>query len=167
MFENIRADLKTYRGDWGKQGFWVMVIYRFGRWRYSIKITLFRKFFSLIYKFMYKVIQILTGIEFPCEVEIGSNFRIDHFGCIIVSGFAKFGNNCVIRHGVTVGLKNIADPGAPVIGNNVNIGAGAKLLGKIKIGDNVAIGANSVVLTDVPSDSIAVGIPAKIIGRKK
>ena len=167
MFHNIKEDLKSYQGDFGAQGFWVMLVYRFGRWRYCVHPPILRKLFSLIYKILYKFVQIVTGIELPCEVDVGSGFIIDHFGGIIVSGYAKFGDNCRIRNGVVVGLKNLEDPGAPVIGNNVEIGAGAKVLGKIKIGNNVLIGANAVVLTDVPDNSIAVGIPAVIKARKQ
>ncbi len=163
LFSNIRSDLSTYQGDWGAQGFWAMIVYRFGRWRYRIRPGIFRKPFSIIYKILYKLVQIICGIELPCEVNVGRNFRIDHFGGIVVSGYASFGDNCVLRNGVTVGLKNIENKTAPNIGNNVNIGAGAKLLGPLKIGDNVDIGANAVVISDVPSNSIAVGIPARII----
>lgn len=163
MFANLKKDLKTYDGDWSCQGFWVMITYRFGRWRYTISNTLMRKPFSLIYKVIYKFTQIITGIEFPCEVTIGKNFRIDHFGDIVVSGYASFGDNCIIRNGVTVGLRHIEHPIAPTIGNNVDIGAGAKILGDITVGDNVAIGANAVVIKNVPPESIAVGVPAKII----
>ncbi len=162
MFNNLSDDLKTYKGDWGAQGFWVMVIYRFGRWRYQVRPAILRKIFSLIYKIFYKFIQIITGIELPCEVEVGRNFIIDHFGGIVVSGYAKFGDNCRIRNGVVVGLKNVENIVAPVIGNNVDIGAGAKVLGDIKIGNNVVIGANAVVICDVPDNSIAVGVPAVI-----
>jgi serine O-acetyltransferase len=166
MFDNIRQDLRAHAGNWGAQGFWVLVVYRFGRWRYGVRPALLRKLFSLIYKFLYKLIQILTGIEFPCEVQIGRNFVIDHFGGIIVSGYAKFGDNCRIRNGVVVGLQRVEDPCAPIIGNNVDIGAGAKVLGPIKIGNNVLIGANAVVVADVPDESIAVGVPAKIRPRR-
>ena len=167
MFANLKEDLKTYKGDWSSQGFWVMVVYRFGRWRYTIKSALIRKPVSLLYKTLYKLIQVITGIELPCEVRVGKNFRIDHFGGIIISGFASFGDNCVIRDGVTVGLRRVDDPVAPRIGNNVDIGTGAKVLGGITIGDNVVIGANAVVLEDVPPNSIAVGVPAKIKTREK
>jgi serine O-acetyltransferase len=167
MFANLKEDFKTYKGDWSRQGFWVMVIYRFGCWRYTIKSGLFRKPFSLLYKILYKFIQVITGIELPCEVTVGKNFRVDHFGGIIVSGFASFGDNCVIRDGVTVGLRRVDDPVAPQIGNSVDIGTGAKVLGGITIGDNVVIGANAVVLEDVPSNSIAVGVPARIKTRGK
>jgi serine O-acetyltransferase len=162
MFDNIRNDLEVYKGNWGAQGFWVMVVYRFGRWRYGISSKLLRKVFSIIYRILYKIIQIITGIEFPCEVEVGRNFIIDHFGGIVVSGYARFGNDCRIRNGVVVGLKNLDNIAAPVIGNNVDIGAGAKVLGNISIGNNVLIGANAVVICDIPDNSIAVGVPAII-----
>jgi serine O-acetyltransferase len=143
-----------------------MIVYRFGRWRYGVRPTLVRKLCSLLYKILFKFVQILTGIELPCEAIVGRNFVIDHFGGIIVSGYARFGDNCRIRNGVVVGLRRIEEPYAPVIGNNVDIGAGAKLLGRIKIGDNSIIGANAVVLDDVPENSVATGVPAIIKPRR-
>jgi serine O-acetyltransferase len=166
MFVNIRQDLRAHGGNWGAQGFWVLVVYRFGRWRYGVRPALVRKFFSLLYKIAFKFIQIVTGIELPCEAEIGKNFVIDHFGGIIISGYAKFGDNCRIRNGVVVGLRRVDEPKAPVIGNNVDIGAGAKVLGPISVGDNVAIGANAVVIHDVPDNCIAAGVPAVIKPRR-
>lgn len=121
---------------------------------------------SMIYRVLKTLSQILTGIDLPCEVAIGRRFRIEHFGGIIISGDAVIGDDVVLRHGVTIGLKHRDDPGSPVIGNRVDIGAGAKLLGKIRIGDDVLIGANAVVITDVPANSIAVGVPARILPRK-
>jgi serine O-acetyltransferase len=162
MFDNIREDFRAHNRDWGAQGFWVMVVYRFGRWRYGIKPVILRKPFSFLYKVLFKFVQILTGIELPCEVQIGRNFVIDHFGGIIISGYAQFGDNCRIRNGVVVGLRRVEEKSAPVIGDNVDIGAGAKLLGPIRIGNNVVIGANAVVLSDVPDNSIAVGVPAQV-----
>jgi len=162
MFDNIRADLRAYDDNWGAQGFWVMAVYRFGRWRYGVRPTLVRKVSSLFYHLLYKVVQIVTGIELPCEVVVGKNFVIDHFGGIIISGYAKFGDNCRIRDGVVVGLRRVEEKCAPIVGNNVEIGSGAKLLGQIRIGDNVLIGANAVVLCNVPDNSIAVGVPAVV-----
>ena len=160
MFENIRSDLRAHGGNWGAQGFWALVVYRFGRWRYRLEPPLLRKPFSLLYRIAFKWVQMAAGIELPCEVEIGRNFVIDHSGGIVVSGFARFGDDCRIRTGVVVGLSRVEDPCAPVIGNNVDIGAGAKVLGRIRIGNNVRIGANAVVVADVPDDHVAVGVPA-------
>lgn len=110
--------------------------------------ALLRKVFSLLYRILYKLVQIITGIELPCEVPIGKNFVIEHSGGIVVSGFARFGDNCRIRTGVVIGLSRVEDPCAPQFGNNV------------------LIGANAVVLTDVPDNCIAVGVPAVIKPRK-
>ncbi|MEH2535984.1 serine O-acetyltransferase [Bradyrhizobium sp. AZCC 1588] len=167
MFDNIRADFNAHGRDAGAQGFWAMVIYRFGRWRYGVRPALLRKLCSFIYKVLYKIVQIITGIELPCEATVGRNFVIDHFGGIIVSGYARFGDNCRIRNGVVVGLRRVEEPVAPIIGNNVDIGAGAKLLGPIKIGDNSIIGANAVVIEDVPENSIAIGVPAVVKPRRE
>lgn len=165
VFENIRADLKAHGGRWGALGFWALVVYRFGRWRYGVRPVLLRKLLSPLYKVLFKLVQIVTGIELPCEVSIGRNFVIDHHGGIVISGYTRFGDYCRIRNGVCVGLSRVDDPCAPVIGNGVDIGAGAKLLGRITIGDSVAIGANAVVVRDVPSNSIAVGVPAVVKSR--
>jgi serine O-acetyltransferase len=108
------------------------------RWCYGIRPAILRNFFSLLYKIAFKSIQIVTGVELPCEVEIGRNFVIDHFGGIVISGYARFGDDCRIRNGVVVGLRRVDEPRAPVIGDNVDIGAGAKILGPISIGNNVA-----------------------------
>jgi serine O-acetyltransferase len=160
MFDNIKQDYIAHGRSWGSQGFWVLIVYRFGRWRYGVRPALLRKLMSLIYKIWFKVAQIVTGVELPCEVEIGRNFIIDHFGGIVISGYAKFGDNCRIRNGVVVGLQTVENPIAPVFGNNVDIGTGAKILGAISIGNDVLIGANAVVIRDVPDNHIAVGVPA-------
>jgi serine O-acetyltransferase len=162
MFDNLREDWRTYDGAISRQGLWVMAVYRFGRWRYKVSPRLLRLPLSFIYRFLKLLSQILTGIDLPCEATIGQRFTIEHFGGIVISGDAIFGDDCVIRNGVTVGLRRTGERGAPVFGNRVDIGAGAVILGRIQVGDNVSIGANAVVLTDVPSNSIAVGIPAAI-----
>lgn len=166
MFDNLREDWHTYEGDIFRQGFWAMVVYRFGRWRYRLRPRILRVPFSGLYKIMKIGVQITTGIDLPCEVILGRRVRIDHFGGVIVSGDTVIGDDVVIRNGVTIGLRRTGVCGAPVIGNRVDIGAGAKILGTITIGDDVAIGANAVVLRDVPANSIAVGVPAKILPRK-
>ncbi len=166
MFENIREDWRTYDRQLSRQGLWAMVVYRYGRWRYTIRWRWLRMPFSFLYKVLKPISEVLTGIELPCEATLGRRFRIDHFGGIVISGDAVFGDDCIIRNGVTVGLKHTGHRGSPILGNRVDIGAGAKILGSIRIGDDVSIGANAVVLTDVPANCIAVGIPARVIPRK-
>lgn len=167
MFDNLRADFRANGSSLGSQGFWALGVYRFGRWRYAIRPPFLRLPFSMVYHVLFKCVQIVAGIELPCEVRIGRNFRIDHSGGIVVSGYARFGDNCRIRTGVVVGLAHADQPCAPVFGDNVDIGAGAKVLGPITIGDNVLIGANAVVVKDVPSDSVVTGVPGRARPRKK
>src|SRR6476620_8129132 len=90
MFELIREDWRTYDGMLSRQGLWVMVVYRFGRWRYSVKPTLLRMPLSFVYRILKLLSQILTGIDLPCEAIVGRRFTIEHFGGIIVSGDASF-----------------------------------------------------------------------------
>jgi serine O-acetyltransferase len=167
MFDNLREDWVTYGRDISAPGFWVMVVYRFGRWRYTIRYALIRKPFSLAYKIAYVLAIAVTGAELPCEAELGRRVRIDHPQGLVVSGDARLGDDVVLRNGVTIGLRYTGRRGSPVIGNRVDIGAGAKILGEIQIGDDCCIGANAVVLRDMPAESIGVGVPADIRPRNK
>ena len=167
MFDHIRSDWRAHDSNWMRHGFWSLVVYRFGNWRYSIRSRALRFPFSFLYKLMKFFADSLLGIELPCETLIGQRLVIEHIGGIVISGDAVFGDDCILRNGVTVGLRHRLERGSPVLGNRVDIGAGAKLLGPIRIGDDAAIGANAVVLCDVPAGCSAVGIPARIIPRKR
>jgi serine O-acetyltransferase len=104
------------------------------------------------------------GIQISTSVAIGSGFYIGHFGCIFVYPLCKIGKNCNLSQGVTLGKANRGKKqGFPVIGDNVYIGPGAKLVGAVKVGNNVAIGANCVVTRDVPDNAVVVGIPGRVI----
>ena len=162
MLELLREDWNTYDKDLWRQGFWAMCVYRFGNWRYGVRPAWLRKPFSLAYRLLRTAIQIVAGIELHCETRVGRRLLIEHFGGIIVSGDAVIGDDVVIRQGVTIGLRTTGRRGAPVIGDRVDIGAGAKLLGNIRIGNDAVIGANAVVLCDVPAGALAVGVPAVI-----
>ena len=163
MWDNLREDLRTYGGDPTRRGFWTMVVYRFGRWRYTIRSRVLRLPFSILYKALKIVSESATGTEFPCEIITGRRLRIEHSFDIVVSGDAVIGDDVVIRNGVTIGLRHEGKRGSPTIGNRVDIGAGAKILGPIFIGDDVSIGANAVVIQDIPAGCIAVGVPARIL----
>ena len=105
-----------------------------------------------------------TGIEIHPGAKIGKRLVIDHGMGIVIGETAEIGDDCLIYHGVTLGGTG-KDSGKrhPTIGNNVLIGTGAKVLGPFTVGDNSRIAANSVVLREIPPDSTAVGIPAKIV----
>ena len=105
-----------------------------------------------------------TGIDIHPGAKIGRHFFIDHGTGVVIGETAEIGNNVTLYQGVTLGGTSLAKKKRhPTLGNNIIVGAGAKILGPITIGDNVKIGANSVVTGDVPSNCIAVGVPARII----
>lgn len=105
----------------------------------------------------------LTGCEIGESTEIGKGFKIAHSVGIVISGNSKIGENVIIQGSVIIGTNREEIHEYPKIGNNVYIGAGAKILGNINIGNNVIIGANSVVIKDVEDNSTVVGVPAKLI----
>lgn len=138
------------------QGFQALFVYRVFRWFHERNIPT-----QPLRFFVERFIEVTTGISLPAEAGIGKGLRIHHFGGIIVNSQATIGEHCTLYHGVTLGDLG-GWGGAPRVGNNVMIGAGAKLLGEIDVGDDCVIGANSVVRTSVPAGCIAVGVPAVI-----
>lgn len=107
------------------------------------------------------------GISIPWQTNISSGFFIGHFFGIVVNANCCIGKNCNISHGVTLGQANRGKRrGSPSLGDNVYIGPGAKLIGAIRVGDNVAIGANCVVVKDVPDGAVVVGIPARVVSQE-
>lgn len=118
------------------------------------------KVFRIIYKILHKVLGVVLGFSIPCNV-FGPGLRINHYGCIVVNPKAKIGAFCDIHQCVNIGED--VNGNAPKIGNNCWIGPGAKIFGDICIGNNVMVGANSVVNKNFSSNYVIAGIPAKII----
>lgn len=136
---------------------YAIINHRIGHFLYKRKLYFLSRLISQINRFF-------TGIEIHPGAIIGKRFFIDHGMGVVIGETAEIGNDVTIYHGVTLGGTG-KDKGKrhPTVGNNVTIGAGAKILGPIIIGNDVKIGSNSVVLRDVPNGATAVGIPAKII----
>jgi serine O-acetyltransferase len=107
------------------------------------------------------MVEIATGITLPKSAEIGPGLRIWHFGNIVIHADVKIGSECTLRHGVTIGDRN--EDGVPTLGDRVEIGAYAQILGPISVGNDAKIGCMAVVLRDVPAGATAVGNPARII----
>lgn len=178
MLDTLRADIRRFlkSGDpktrfkdvlylFVDQGFWAVVIFRFGRWAHHVKIPILSFVIRAVAFVLFKLTEIVTGISIPANAQIGPGLYVGHFGGIIIHNRATIGHNCSIGTGVVIGTRGLGDGGVPMIGNNVYIGVGAKVLGGIHIGSNVRIGANAVVLDDVPDNSTVVGIPAEVVRR--
>ena len=120
---------------------------------------LFYMSFVILRHYMFKF-----GVEIGYCTKIGPGFYIGHQGGIVINKNAVIGKNCNISQGVTIGQSNRGDKkGAPVIGNNVFIGPGAKIIGKIRVGDGACVGANAVVTRDIEMNSVVGGIPARVL----
>lgn len=172
----ILSDLYRYNGDISSRaffrnflinpGFKCTFYYRICKHFVNSKNPLCKCFFYFIFV-INQHNTLKYGISLPYQANIGSGFYVGHFGNIIVSPGATIGKNCNISQGVTIGVHNRGDyKGIPIIGDNVYIGPGAKIFGGIKIGNNVAIGANCVVTKDIPEYSVVVGVPGKVISSK-
>lgn len=162
----MREDLRSHCGDWTRPGFRALAVYRFGVWRMGVRPKLLRAPLSVLYRMLYRYVRNHYGIELPYSATVGRGVIIEHQSAIVIHGHAVIGDKCVIRQGVTLGNKTESAPyDAPCLEAGVSVGAGAKLLGAIRIGAGARIGANAVVVKDVPPGATAVGIPAKILSR--
>jgi serine O-acetyltransferase len=160
FFEDLRA---AHEGILSL-GFWALQVYRLGHLRYRFQSKLVRYPLGALHLVLAKLAEMFCGVTIGVAAKIGRRLVIEHSGGIVVHGQAVLGDDCIIRQGVTIGNKRLDKPmEAPHIGNRVNIGAGAKILGAVQIGDDVEIGANAVVISDVPAGALAVGVPARII----
>lgn len=168
MFKNLKYDLnKVMENDPAARSkievfllyptIHALIAYRIAHYFYTKKLFFLARFISQISRFF-------TGIEIHPGAKIGRGLVIDHGMGVVIGETAEIGDDVLLYHGVTLGGTG-KDKGKrhPTLGNNVVIGAGAKVLGPIYIGSNSKIGANSVVLKDVPEGATAVGIPAKNI----
>jgi len=139
--------------------FMPVVIFRLSHFCYRMKLAPLAKLFSLM-NF------VLFGLEIAVRCEIGGGLYLPHTQGTVLGAF-RVGNNATIYHNVTLGAREVdlgySEAGRPVLGDNVIVGAGAKVLGGVKVGNEARIGANAVVVADVPAGSTAVGVPAKLI----
>lgn len=168
MNRTIKADLYRHGELMGLKGFLIGFL-RIPGFRYILllrKVAESRKFTPkwILYSFLKNRYSYKYGFQIPSTTEIGEGFYIGHCGPIVINGKAKIGKNCNITHNVTIGQANRGKlKGCPVIGNNVWIGTGSVIVGKISIGSNVLIAPNSFVNIDVPENSLVMGNPCKIV----
>jgi serine O-acetyltransferase len=161
----LREDLRTHNGDPFEPGFWAVALHRFGNWRMGIYPRLIRGPFSLIYRFLSRLVEVVGGIQLSYTVRLGRRVRIWHHGGIVLHA-RSIGNDVHIRHNTTFGVASRSrDRAIPTIEDRADIGCGVCVLGNVTVGHDSVIGANAVVVTDIPPYATAVGIPARVIKR--
>lgn len=164
MFETLRSDYRRHGSTILNPAFIALCVYRYGRWTLGVKPYFLRRIVSKTYGLVHFFVANWTKVWIPPQVTIGKDFNIIHAeGSLSIHPGVVIGDRLGVMHNVTIGT-NMKE-GVPVIGDDVFIGVNSTVLGPIKIGDRVRIGANTSVTTDVPSDCIAVGSPAKIYPR--
>jgi serine O-acetyltransferase len=146
-------------------GIWYVVSYRLGRWvRREVRVPVLRQVLKAATFAVHLCLSVVMTMEISFDTEIGGGFYIGHSGYLVINTRAVLGANCNLSPGVVIGEGGRAGHrGTPVIGNNVYIAPGPKIFGDISIGDNVAIGANAVVHTSVPSNAVVAGNPGRIV----
>lgn len=157
VFERDPAARSSIEVIFAYPGFHAIFLHRIDHWFWNNHLRFLARFLSHISRF-------LTGIEIHPGARIGKGFFIDHGMGVVIGETSEIGDNVTIYHGVTLGGTSFSrGKRHPTIESNVTIGAGAKILGPLTVGSNSKIGANSVVIVDVPPSSTVVGVPGKTV----
>jgi len=165
IWPRVRMDVARY-GGWQallhEQSLWAVLWFRLGCAIVHIQPRLLRRLFLIPWYAVFKLLEAVLGISLPLGLQVGGGLRIWHFGGIFVNRQTVIGSNCTLRQGVTLGSRYDDGP-SPVLGDGVELGAYAQVLGAVTVGDNARVGSMSVVLTDVPAGCTAVGVPARVL----
>ena len=162
LWSIIREDWEAHGRDWTKPGFRAVATHRFGVWRMGVRQP-FRAPLSLIYRALFGHCRNVYGIELPYSVQLGRQVIVEHQGGIVVHGATVIGDRCIIRQNCTLGIRRMdALDDAPILEDGVQLGAGSVVLGRVTLGKGALIGANAVVMQNVPAGALATGIPATI-----
>ncbi|TYA09849.1 serine O-acetyltransferase [Paenibacillus faecis] len=168
MFKRMKSDIQAVFENDPAARSWFEVVFTYSGlhaiWSHRIAHALYRRRWFTLARIVSQVSRFFTGIEIHPGAQIGNRLFIDHGMGVVIGETCEIGDDVVIYQGVTLGGSG-KEKGKrhPTIGNNVVIGSGAKILGSFKVGDQSNIGANSVVLKEVPADSTVVGIPGKVV----
>jgi serine O-acetyltransferase len=156
----IDEDLKVH-GSVFKPGFQAVALHRVGVWRFGLPTPL-RKLVSLLHRPATLFVRAVYGIEIPPTASLGRRVVIPHGGKLVIAGGTVIGDDCILRHNVTIGAARRMED-VPTLGKRVAVGTGAVILGKIQVGDYAEIGPNAVVLTDVPAKATVFVDPGRVV----
>lgn len=160
IVSDLQADLHAYSGSrimtaLTSRGFHAGLVYRVSNALWKVRVPLLPLLLT-------RIVHMLYAIDISYKAEIGPGLRIVHGMATVIGNGVMIGQNVKIYHDVTLGIADLGmQTGFPSIGDNVLLGAGARVLGAVKVGHDCAIGANAVVLKDVPDGHVAVGVPAR------
>lgn len=160
FFQLVREDFEAH-GRSLTPGFRALALHRFGNLRMDIRPRVIRLPFSLLYVLLYRRMIVRHRIELPYAASVGRRVVFEPHHGIVISGFCRIGDECRIRHNVTMGIRRAGETACPTLGRGVDVGMGAVILGGISLGDGAVVSANAVVVRDVPAGMVATGVPAR------
>lgn len=170
LLQLIRTEYRFYRKDWTKPGFRAIATHRFGEWTLAFpRRTFGEKFVGRVldrtYLAAHRYVRNHHGIELPRRTSVGKAVTLAHQGGIVIHQHAVIGDRCLIHQNVTIGNagRGVTRDQGPVIGNDVELGVGAVVLGHVKVGDGARIGANVVVYIDVPPNTTLVANSPRLL----
>ena len=163
LLDEVRDDYRRHEGDWGAAGFRALVVYRLGVWQ-AQQGPVLRSFLRIPWALLYRFVRTPYSIDIHHTASIGRGVRLATHGPIVVMPGSAVGDRCVIRHGVTIGgaATGEADE-APILEEGVELGAGATIAGRVRIGEHARIGPNVVVTRDVPAHAVVFAPQPRII----
>src|SRR6185295_17616535 len=163
FWELLREDFVTHESSLFEQGFWAVANNRFGNWRMDVKSPLLRAPCTAAYRVLEKGIEIFGGITLPYTTKLGRRVRLWHHGGMII-GARAIGNDVHIRQNTTIGVAQTwRDDDLPIIEDGADIGCGTSILGPVVVGRGAKLGANALVLQDIPAGATAMGNPAQVL----
>jgi serine O-acetyltransferase len=171
MLNELRCDLSRYHASEGKlsailgnAAFWALIWYRFGHWIYRENCPRFVRLpLKVIHSVFYKFLEVFMQMRLDPNAQIGPGLYMTHVGSIHLHPDVVIGRNCSLAHQVTIGTSALGREGVPRIGDNVYIGTGATVIGKIRIGDGARIAANTLVVHNVPAGATVMGVPGRVV----
>ncbi len=169
MRELMAEDYRVHGRRLFSPGLHAVWVNRIGTWAFGVLPRFVRFVPWYFYCFGFWVCRVVYGIEIAHSVKLGRRFVVGHQSAIVIHRFATFGDDCTVRQGVTLGISNMnhwREGEGPVIGNNVSFAVGAVVMGNVSIGDNVQIGPNCVVTSDIPADRVLFVPPPRILPQK-
>jgi serine O-acetyltransferase len=164
LMQQLREDLATYRGHWSRPGFHALAVHRFGIWAEK-RPVLIRKALTVVYMILYTFTRNVYGIEVPRSVVVGRRVELAHQHGIVIIPMSQIGDDCIIRHNVTLGVSSEVGPyRAPRLGAGVSVSPGATILGGVTIGDGATVGPGSLVVSNVGPGATVFAPPTRVLG---
>ena len=165
LIQQVCEDWRIHHRDWTLPGFRAVTVYRYGNWANGRPKGILQSILCRVHRVMYRYVRNQYGIELPATTRVGRRLLLGHQSGIVIHPHAEIGDDCMIRQNVTIGS---ATPDrvfqeAPKLGNRVQVGAGAVIVGKVTIGDGARIGPTAVVLTNVPAGASVFVAPPRSI----